>query len=456
MAFREQVKEVHGAKLSVNDLIIKAAALALRRVPEANASFTDEGIIRYGRVDIGMAVAIEDGLVTPVIRSADVKTLGQIAAEAQDLAKRARDRKLKVEDMTGATFSVSQPGHDGHQATSRPSSTRPRPAILAVGTVRKEPVVKNDQIVIGQRMSLTLSCDHRVVDGALGARLLQAIVADPRTPHHPGVLSRWNTMADKYDLIVIGAGPGGYVAAIRGSQLGLKTACIERERAGRHLPELGLHPHQGAAEVGRGHAPGAARRRLRRDHQGQDRLRLAKVIARSRGHRRQDGQGHRDPVQEVQGRPHRRHRLLQGPGQAGRGHRRRQAACWRRKSIIVATGARAKFLPGIEPDGDRVITYREAMVLPELPKSVVVIGAGAIGVEFADFWNAFGAEVTIVEALPRLTPIEDEEISETLARAFKKKKISLHTGRQGRRGEGGRAQEGDHLHHHRRRQEPRP
>jgi pyruvate dehydrogenase E2 component (dihydrolipoamide acetyltransferase) len=175
MAFREQVKEVHGAKLSVNDLIIKAAALALRRVPEANASFSDEGIIRYGRVDIGMAVAIEDGLVTPVIRSADVKTLGQIAAEAQDLAKRARDRKLKVEDMTGGTFSVSNLGMMGIKDFSAIINP-PESCILAVGAVRKEPVVKNDQVVVGQRMSLTLSCDHRVVDGALGAKLLQAIV----------------------------------------------------------------------------------------------------------------------------------------------------------------------------------------------------------------------------------------------------------------------------------------
>ena len=176
MAFREQVKEVHGAKLSVNDLIIKAAALALRRVPEANAGWTEEGIVRFGRVDIGMAVAIEDGLVTPVIRSADVKTLGQIAAEAQDLAKRARDRKLKVEDMTGSTFSISNLGMMGIKDFSAIINP-PEAAILAVGAVRKEPVVKNDQVVVGQRMSLTLSCDHRVVDGALGARLLQAIVA---------------------------------------------------------------------------------------------------------------------------------------------------------------------------------------------------------------------------------------------------------------------------------------
>ena len=95
---------------------------------------------------------------------------------------------------------------------------------------------------------------------------------------------------------------------------------------------------------------------------------------------------------------------------------------------IIATGARAKFLPGIEPDGDRVITYREAMVLPEVPKSVVVIGAGAIGIEFADFWNAFGVEVTVIEYMPRVLPIEDEEISASLTRTLKKRKMTIHTG----------------------------
>jgi pyruvate dehydrogenase E2 component (dihydrolipoamide acetyltransferase) len=176
MEFREQVSQVHNAKLSVNDLVIKAAALALRRVPDANASFGDEAIIQHARVDVGMAVAIEDGLVTPVIRDADHKTLGQIANEARELAGRARERKLRPEEMTGATFSVSNLGMLGIKdfcAIINP----PEAAILAVGTVRKEPVVKGDKIVIGQRMSLTLSCDHRVVDGALGAKLLQAITA---------------------------------------------------------------------------------------------------------------------------------------------------------------------------------------------------------------------------------------------------------------------------------------
>jgi pyruvate dehydrogenase E2 component (dihydrolipoamide acetyltransferase) len=176
MEFREQVAQVHGAKLSVNDLVLKACALGLRRVPDANASFTEEAIVYHARVDIGMAVAIPDGLLTPVIRDADKKTIGQIAAEARELAAKARDRKLRPEEMTGGTFSVSNLGMMGirhFEAIINP----PEGAILAVGTVRKEPVVKGDKIVVGQRMSVTLSCDHRVIDGALGAKLLQAIVA---------------------------------------------------------------------------------------------------------------------------------------------------------------------------------------------------------------------------------------------------------------------------------------
>jgi pyruvate dehydrogenase E2 component (dihydrolipoamide acetyltransferase) len=175
MEFREQVAQVHGAKLSVNDLVLKACALAMRRIPEANASFTEEAIIQHARVDIGMAVAIEDGLITPVIRDADKKTIGQIAAEAREMAGRARERKLRPEEFSGATFSVSNLGMMGIRDFAAIINP-PEGAILAVGTVRKEPVVKGEKIVVGQRMSITLSCDHRVIDGALGAKVLQAIV----------------------------------------------------------------------------------------------------------------------------------------------------------------------------------------------------------------------------------------------------------------------------------------
>jgi pyruvate dehydrogenase E2 component (dihydrolipoamide acetyltransferase) len=185
MAFRVQISEVHGAKLSVNDMILKAVALSLKRNPECNASWTDEGVVRYARVDIGMAVAVEDGLLTPVLRGVDTKTLGQLSQEARTIATKARDRKLKIDEMTGSTFSVSNLGMMGIKdfcAIINP----PESGILAVGTVRKEPVVRDDKIVIGHVMSLTLSCDHRVIDGALGAKLLQSIV---------GILERPMTLA---------------------------------------------------------------------------------------------------------------------------------------------------------------------------------------------------------------------------------------------------------------------
>jgi pyruvate dehydrogenase E2 component (dihydrolipoamide acetyltransferase) len=175
MEFREQMAQVHGARLSVNDLVLKACALAMRRIPEANASFSEEAIIQHARVDIGMAVAIEDGLITPVIRDADKKTLGQVASEAREMAGRARERRLRPEEYTGATFSVSNLGMFGIREFAAIINP-PEGAILAVGNVRREPVVKDGKIGIGQRMALTLSCDHRVIDGALGAKVLQAIV----------------------------------------------------------------------------------------------------------------------------------------------------------------------------------------------------------------------------------------------------------------------------------------
>ena len=177
MDFRDQLARVHGTKVSVNDMVLKASALALRKHPEANASFGEQAIVRHARIDIGMAVAIEDGLVTPVIRDADKKTLGQIGDQTRELVSRARARKLRLDEMAGSTFSVSSLGTygiDHFAAIINP----PEAAILALGRVRKEPVVdKEGQIVVGQRMTLTLSCDHRTIDGATGARLLQAIVA---------------------------------------------------------------------------------------------------------------------------------------------------------------------------------------------------------------------------------------------------------------------------------------
>jgi len=182
LALREQLNTAlspDGVKLSVNDFVLKAAAGALRRVPQVNRTWEVTGsgqaqIRQHGAAHVSFAVAIEDGLITPVIRDAQAKTIFDISTEAKALGRLAKDRKLKPEQYTGGTFCVSNLGMMGiprFTAIINP----PNAAILAVGTVVKKPVVKDDRIVVGQTMVLTLSCDHRVVDGALGAQYLGAL-----------------------------------------------------------------------------------------------------------------------------------------------------------------------------------------------------------------------------------------------------------------------------------------
>jgi pyruvate dehydrogenase E2 component (dihydrolipoamide acetyltransferase) len=172
---REQLNGLEGQpKISVNDLVVRACALALLQHPGINASFQGESIRVFHRVHMGIAVALEEGLITPVLRDAHAKSLAQIAGESRDLAERARQRKLRTQELSGATFSISNLGMfdvADFSAIINP----PEGAILAVGSVRKVPVVTESGLGVGRRMAVTLSCDHRVMDGAMGARFLQDV-----------------------------------------------------------------------------------------------------------------------------------------------------------------------------------------------------------------------------------------------------------------------------------------
>jgi pyruvate dehydrogenase E2 component (dihydrolipoamide acetyltransferase) len=168
------ILEKDGVKASVNDFLIKAVAMALARHPEVNASWGDTVILRHNRVHVGVAVAIEDGLITPIIRDADRKGIADIAREVRELAGRAREKKLKPDEYTGATFSVSNLGMFGiHEFTA--IINPPESAILAVGAAEDAVVVVDGQPAVRQRMRMTMSCDHRVIDGAMGARFLQTL-----------------------------------------------------------------------------------------------------------------------------------------------------------------------------------------------------------------------------------------------------------------------------------------
>ncbi len=230
-----------------------------------------------------------------------------------------------------------------------------------------------------------------------------------------------------YDLVVIGGGPAGYAAAIRAGQLGKKVACIELERAGGTCLNWGCIPTKAllkSAELYRTFQK-AESYGLTVQGVGFD---FRKVVERSRGVSAQMAKGieflfRKNKVDYFVGRGQ-----VTVPGMVEIVEGEHKGKFFRTKNILLATGQKPRALPGLPVDGARVMTSREALAAKELPKSIVIIGAGAIGVEFAYFFNAFGAKVTLVEMLPQILPVEDEEIARTLERSFAKQGMAVHTG----------------------------
>jgi pyruvate dehydrogenase E2 component (dihydrolipoamide acetyltransferase) len=174
LELREQLIEISGSKVSVNDFVVRAVSLAIHHHPYVNASFGDDEIAYHGAVHVGIAVATEEGLITPIVRDADRKSVVEIAGEVRELAGRARSRKLKPEDYQGSTFTISNLGMYGIEEFTAIINP-PNAAILAVSAAIAKPVVEDGAIVVRDRMKVTLSCDHRVIDGAAGAEFLRTL-----------------------------------------------------------------------------------------------------------------------------------------------------------------------------------------------------------------------------------------------------------------------------------------
>ena len=233
-------------------------------------------------------------------------------------------------------------------------------------------------------------------------------------------------MSDAYDVIVVGSGPGGYVSAIRCAQLGLKTALVERDKLGGICLNWGCIPTKAllrSSEIWH------LMHRLDEYGFSADNFKfdIAKIVARSRAVSQQLSTG--------VGFLMKKHKITVIAGDAklaGKGKitvtKDGKATEYAAKNIILATGARARNLPGLEPDGKLIWTYREAMVPPSFPKSLLVVGSGAIGIEFASFYRTLGSDVTVVEVMDRVLPVEDEEISAMAAKAFTKQGMKLKTG----------------------------
>jgi pyruvate dehydrogenase E2 component (dihydrolipoamide acetyltransferase) len=174
ISIRQQMVDMTGTKVSLNDFLIRAIALALRQHPNVNASWGDEAITQHGDIHVGVAVATQDGLITPVIRNADQKSVSEIATEVRALAEKAKNRKLKPDEYQGSTFTISNLGAWGIEEFTAIINP-PNAAILAIGAAKAQPVVIDKQIVVRDRMKVTMSCDHRIVDGAAGADFLKTL-----------------------------------------------------------------------------------------------------------------------------------------------------------------------------------------------------------------------------------------------------------------------------------------
>jgi dihydrolipoamide dehydrogenase len=232
---------------------------------------------------------------------------------------------------------------------------------------------------------------------------------------------------NEYDLIVIGGGPAGYAGAIRAGQLGKKVACIEMERAGGTCLNWGCIPTKALlksaefyTKMKKAEVYGLGAKEVTFD--------IEKVMTRSRVVAEQMAKGvefllKKNKADYIVGRAQ-----VSAPGMVSVTEGAHKGKFFRTKNILLATGCKMRRIPGVEVDGERVITSREALAAKTLPKSIVIVGAGAIGVEFAYFYNAFGTKVTLVEMLPQILPQEDEEVSKTLHRSFEKQGIGLHIG----------------------------
>ncbi len=181
IASRKIINAIPDTKVSFNDMVVKASAMALEKHPKVNTSWTDNSIILHEHISIGVAVAVDDGLVVPVVNFVNQLSLSQIGSAVKDLATRARDKKIKIDEMQGSTFTVSNLGMFGIESFTS-IINQPNSAILSVGAIMQRPIVKNGEIVIGNVMTLTLACDHRSVDGAIGAQFLQTLQAYIENP----------------------------------------------------------------------------------------------------------------------------------------------------------------------------------------------------------------------------------------------------------------------------------
>ena len=448
-----------GVAVTITDFVLASTARTLVEFPDVNARTDGVSIWPRSRIHLGVAVSVPAGLVVPVIRDADRLSVAQIHDRSAALAGAAREGTLSVDDLTGSTFTVSNLGMFGVEEFSaiiNPGEA----AILAVSSAVPIPVADGDVVRIRPIMKLTLSADHRIVDGAMAARFLGALrnrlegmsasapelTAGERNAVAPvgGAAPAESTSAprrpreehgpDSFDLVVLGAGTGGYSAAFRAAQLGMKVALVDDDKIGGTCLHRGCIPTKAILESADlafrvrhlGAGMGISTGEVTIDYAAVARHKDDVVRRMWTGLKSLVGKNHVDWIAgrgRLEGPSRVRVRLHSTDATPKADAERVLEAT----DIILATGSRVKSLPGIVPDGRRVLTSDDVLRLTSLPASMVIVGAGAVGVEFASAFHDLGVVVTLLEYLPAIVPLEDRDVSRDLERSFRKRGITVVT-----------------------------
>jgi dihydrolipoamide dehydrogenase len=442
LSLRAELKAA-GTSLTVTDFVLAATADTLAEFPDVNARTDGISVWPRERVHLGMAVSVPGGLVVPVIRDADKLTVAEIHDRAAALATAARNGTATPDDLAGSTFTVSNLGMFGVEEFSaiiNPGEA----AILAVSAAIPTPVAVDGRVEVRPLMKLTLSADHRIVDGALGAQFAKALqtrleaadgfrlgttTAAAATPAAPVAPARPRDIDNPnwFDVIVLGAGTGGYSAAFRAAQLGLKVALVDADKIGGTCLHRGCIPTKAILESAdlahrireQGAGLGVVADSVRIDYGATAANKDAVVKRMWTGLRSLVG---KNKVEWVAGRGR-----LDGPSTVVVTLEDGSARSLTANDVVLATGSRVKSLPGLVPDGRRILTSDDVLRWTELPRRLVVIGAGAVGSEFASAFHDLGVTVTLLEYLPAIVPLEDAEMSRELQRSFERRGMTVMT-----------------------------
>jgi pyruvate dehydrogenase E2 component (dihydrolipoamide acetyltransferase) len=405
-----EIQEKFGVRLTITDIMMKITGAAIREHPVMNTRWTDEGILYLEDVHMGMAMALNEGLIVPVIRDINKKSLAQIARERIELIQKGRENRFLPDDITGSTFTLSAMGMFGIEQFTA-NINLPENAILAIGAIIDKPVAIDGEVVIRPMMNVTLSYDHRTIDGAEAGkfmRTLKSLIEDPT----PGIIY-------KAKITVIGGGVGGYPAAIKAARMGAEVTLIEKDLLGGVCLNWGCIPTKSLLQSGQ------VIRTIKEAETfgigcGNYKVDFGAIMNRKNSVIQQLRNGVEKLLAAKQV------RIVKGTAtflDSTTIQILETKEMIKSDKIIIATGSRPVRLNIQGAEGPDILDSDNFFEMESLPKSVVIVGGGVIGVEFAHILNQLGVDVTILEMMEHLIPGMDKEIALALEdRTWQRKK----------------------------------